>query len=85
MLTHTAGLSYWFTNQHPVDEMYRKAELDKAREKLSLEELTDFLAQFPLRHQPGTRWSYSMATDVLGRVIEVIEERSLYEVLSEGF
>jgi len=83
LLTHTAGLSYWFTNQHPVDEMYRKAEIDKAREKLSLEELTDFLAQFPLRHQPGTRWSYSMATDVLGRVIEVVEERSLYEALAE--
>ena len=83
LLTHTAGLSYWFTNQHPVDEMYRKAELDKEREKLSLEELTDFLAEFPLRHQPGTRWSYSMATDVLGRVIEVIDERSLYEALGE--
>lgn len=83
LLTHTAGLSYWFTNQHPVDEMYRKGELDKAREKLSLEELTNFLAEFPLRHQPGTRWSYSMATDVLGRVIEVIEGRSLYEVLAE--
>ena len=83
LLTHTAGLSYWFTNQHPVDEMYRKAELDKVREKLSLAELTDFLAEFPLRHQPGTRWSYSMATDVLGRVIEVVEDRSLYEVLSE--
>ena len=83
LLTHTAGLSYWFTNQHPVDEMYRKAELDKEREKLSLEELTDFLAEFPLRHQPGTRWSYSMATDVLGRVIEVIEGRSLFETLAE--
>ncbi|MBH01077.1 MAG: serine hydrolase [Acidimicrobiaceae bacterium] len=83
LLTHTSGLSYWFTNQHPVDEMYRKAELDKAREKLSLEELTNFLAEFPLRHQPGTRWSYSMATDVLGRVIEVIEERSLFETLAE--
>ena len=30
LLTHTAGLSYWFTNQHPVDAIYRKAELDKA-------------------------------------------------------
>ena len=57
--------------------------MDKAREKLSLEELADFLAEFPLRHQPGTRWSYSMATDVLGRVIEVIEGRSLFETLAE--
>jgi len=83
LLTHTAGLSYGFINQHPVDEMYRKAGLDRVREKLSLEELVDLLAEFPLRHQPGTRWSYSMATDVLGRVVEVIEGRSLYESLFE--
>ena len=81
LLTHTAGLSYSILNQHPVDEMYRRAGIDALERGGSLAERIDRLATLPLRHQPGTRWSYSMATDVLGRVVEVVDGRPFDEAL----
>ena len=81
LLTHTAGLSYGIVNQHPVDEMYRRDGLIGARSEGTLERVVDAIAGLPLRHQPGTRWSYSMATDVLGRVVEVVDGQPLAEAL----
>jgi CubicO group peptidase (beta-lactamase class C family) len=48
-----------------------------------LEATIDALAALPLRHQPGTRWSYSMATDVLGRVVEVVSDRPFAQYLQD--
>ena len=72
LLTHTAGLTYSFIVQHPVDEIYRNSGLDAMAGHGDLATTIDALAALPLRNQPGTRWSYSMATDVLGRVVEVV-------------
>ena len=68
---HTAGLTYGgLFGDHPVDQMYAKANIgDPARS--NSEFLTD-IARMPLRYQPGTRWHYSMATDVLGSLIEIL-------------
>ena len=82
LLTHTAGLSYSILDQHPVDEMYRRVGLDALERGRDLAERIDLLATLPLRHHPGTRWSYSMATDVLGRVVEVVDGRSFAEALT---
>ncbi|MDG2427071.1 MAG: serine hydrolase [Acidimicrobiales bacterium] len=81
LLTHTAGLSYSILTQHPVDEMYRKVGLGALDLGCNLTERIDLVATLPLRHQPGTRWSYSMATDVLGRVVEVVDGRPFAEAL----
>ena len=49
----------------------------------TLAEHVEALAALPLQHQPGEVWEYSVSTDVLGRVIEVIEGASLGEVLQQ--
>ncbi len=78
LLTHTAGLSYGFHRVHPVDALYRAAGFDVAfRPGLTLERACDIWAGIPLLFQPGTAWNYSVATDVLGRVIEVVSGQPL--------
>ncbi len=76
LLTHTAGLTYDFFEDSPVDAMYREAEmvsrLPFGKLQVPLQEMIQRLVKLPLVYQPGTAWRYSMATDVLGYLIEVI-------------
>jgi CubicO group peptidase (beta-lactamase class C family) len=84
LLTHTAGLTYGFHHAHPVDAMYRAAGFEwGSPEGLSLAACCDRWAQLPLLFQPGREWNYSVATDVLGRVIEVVSGQSLDEFLAD--
>jgi CubicO group peptidase (beta-lactamase class C family) len=80
LLTHTAGLTYGFLRVHPVDAGYRAAgfELDTPL-GVDLAQACDIWAGIPLLFQPGTEWNYSVATDVLGRVVEVVSGQSLAE------
>jgi CubicO group peptidase (beta-lactamase class C family) len=83
LLTHTSGLSYGFHRVHPVDAMYRAAGYEWATPPgVDLAQACDIWAGIPLLFQPGTEWNYSVATDVLGRVIEVVSGQSLDEFLS---
>jgi CubicO group peptidase (beta-lactamase class C family) len=80
LLTHTSGLTYGFHRNHPVDAMYRAAGFDLGdRPKTTLAEACDLWAGLPLLFQPGAEWNYSVATDVLGRVVEVASGQSLDE------
>jgi CubicO group peptidase (beta-lactamase class C family) len=80
LLTHTAGLTYGFHYLHPVDAMYRNAGFEWASPPgLDLAECCDAWASLPLLFQPGAEWNYSVATDVLGRVVEVASGQSLDE------
>ncbi|MDN5915830.1 MAG: beta-lactamase family protein [Pseudonocardia sp.] len=84
LLTHTAGLTYGFHHAHPVDEMYRgKGYEFGAPRGIDLAGATEAFASFPLLFQPGTEWNYSVATDVLGRVVEVASGRTLDEFFRE--
>ncbi len=78
LLTHTAGLTYGFHRAHPMDGLYRRAGHDiEAPPGCSLAQACDTWAGLPLLFQPGTEWNYSVATDVLGRVVEVVSGRPL--------
>ena len=78
LLTHTAGLTYGFQQQDPVDEMYRAAGFEWGYpDDFDLDDCCRVWASLPLLFQPGTEWNYSVATDVLGRVVEVVSGRSL--------
>ncbi|MGI8492129.1 MAG: serine hydrolase domain-containing protein [Acidimicrobiales bacterium] len=78
LLTHTAGLTYGFHHAHPVDAMYRKAGFEWGTPSgLDLAGCCDAWAQLPLLFQPGTEWNYSVATDVLGRLVEVLSGQTL--------
>ena len=82
LMTHTSGLTYGFLYAHPVDELYRRAGFEWGVPRgTDLAGLCQQLAALPLLFQPGTEWNYSLATDVLGRVIEVITGQPLDEVL----
>jgi CubicO group peptidase (beta-lactamase class C family) len=83
LLTHTAGLTYGFHRVHPVDAMHRTAGFEWASPPgVDLVRACDIWAGIPLLFEPGTEWNYSVATDVLGRVIEVVSGRSLDEFLT---
>jgi CubicO group peptidase (beta-lactamase class C family) len=84
LLTHTAGLTYGFHHAHPVDEMYRGAGYEfGAPRGVDLAGACQAWAGFPLLFEPGTEWNYSVATDVLGRVVEVASGQPLDRFFAE--
>jgi CubicO group peptidase (beta-lactamase class C family) len=84
LLTHTAGLTYGFHHAHPVDAMYREAGFEWATPPgLDLAACCEAWARLPLLFQPGSEWNYSVATDVLGRVVEVLSGQPLDAFLTE--
>ncbi|MEJ7584312.1 MAG: serine hydrolase domain-containing protein, partial [Acidimicrobiales bacterium] len=84
LFTHTAGLTYGFHHAHPVDAMYRSAGFEWGTPPdLDLEACCHKWAELPLLFQPGTEWNYSVATDVLGRVVEVLSGQSLDEFFAQ--
>jgi CubicO group peptidase (beta-lactamase class C family) len=84
LLTHTAGLTYGFHHAHPVDTIYRREGFEWTTPPgKDLAACCDAWASMPLLFQPGSEWNYSVATDVLGRLIEVIAGQPLDVVLRE--
>ena len=81
LLTHTAGLSYGFFYDTPIDEMYRNSVFRS--ETASLEEKVLGMAELPLRFQPGSAWNYSVATDVCGYLVQVLADMPFEDFLSE--
>lgn len=85
LLTHTAGLTYGFHRAHPVDELYRQAGHEiQAPDGVTLAEACELWASLPLLFQPGTEWNYSVGTDVLGRVVEILAGQSLGDFCAEN-
>jgi CubicO group peptidase (beta-lactamase class C family) len=81
LMRHTSGLTYGFTGTSKVQNLVAAANfLSQYR---TLAEHVEALAALPLQHQPGEVWEYGLSTDVLGRVIEVIEGASLGEVFQQ--
>jgi CubicO group peptidase (beta-lactamase class C family) len=77
LMRHTSGLTYGFFGDTPVKKLYAEAKLGNAAQTNA--EFVDRIAKLPLSYQPGTTWDYSHSTDVLGRLVEVISGKSLYE------
>jgi CubicO group peptidase (beta-lactamase class C family) len=84
LLTHTSGLTYGFHRAHPVDALYRQAGHEIEAPDGTLAESCDTWARLPLLFQPGTEWNYSVATDVVGQVVEVISGQSLGEFCAQN-
>ncbi|MGQ0480596.1 MAG: serine hydrolase domain-containing protein [Pseudonocardia sp.] len=84
LLTHTAGLTYGFHHAHPVDAIYRRHGFEFGPAPgLDLAAACDVWAGLPLIAEPGTEWVYSVATDVLGRLVEVVSGQPLDGYLDE--
>ncbi|ALG61634.1 MULTISPECIES: serine hydrolase domain-containing protein [Citromicrobium] len=84
LMTHMAGLTYGFQNRTSVDAAYRKARLDLSRGAITSDEYIATLAKIPLEFEPGTRWNYSVATDVLGVCVERISGMALGDYFREN-
>ena len=80
LLRHTSGLTYGIFGNSPVDELYKKSPIFTAK---SLADMVATIASLPLLHQPGEVWEYSVSTDVLGRVVEVVSGMDLDRFVSE--
>ncbi|WP_422059802.1 serine hydrolase domain-containing protein [Sphingopyxis sp.] len=85
LLTHTAGLGYGIVQKGPLRDAYNEAGIlggqvsrlpipgfPPAVAAPGLAAFADRLAKLPLVYEPGTRWSYSVGLDLMGRVIEVV-------------
>jgi CubicO group peptidase (beta-lactamase class C family) len=83
LLTHTAGLSYGWFFDSPVEDLYRKMIPNIFLRNQTLEEVVDRISELPLVFQPGTQWRYSFATDVLGHIVQLIADMPLAEFLEE--
>ena len=75
LLRHTAGLTYEFLGDSSVQRQYGAVKI-ASRERTNAE-FSQTLAAVPLQFQPGTVWAYSRATDVLGRLVEVVSGQGL--------
>ena len=83
LLTHTAGLSYAFLQ--PPDGPYHVARVSDGFNQpgLAMAEQLARISRAGLAYRPGERWAYSVALDVLGAVLEVVEGRRLDAVVAE--
>jgi CubicO group peptidase (beta-lactamase class C family) len=88
VLSHTAGFTYGGALpgvglQHSIDKIYRELKVRPVGGQDTMMQFLDKLGQVPLRYQPGTRWMYSLATDVCGALVEVICGKPLAQYLQE--
>jgi CubicO group peptidase (beta-lactamase class C family) len=84
LLTHTAGLTYGFHHAHAVDEIYRAKGFEFGTPRgMDLATACDTWAAMPLLFEPGAEWNYSVATDVLGRIVEVASGQRLDRFFAE--
>jgi CubicO group peptidase (beta-lactamase class C family) len=81
LLTHMSGLSYGIVERTYVDAAYR--QLGVGDGKGTLRDMVDKLSHLPLEFSPGTRWGYSVATDVIGYLIELMSGKPFDEYLRE--
>ncbi|GAC23656.1 beta-lactamase [Paraglaciecola mesophila KMM 241] len=80
LFTHSAGFSYGFS-QSPVDKLYQQSALFSGETKR--EDLLKEVAKLPLNHQPGTKWNYSIGTDIIGVLVERLSGQTLGEYFEQ--
>jgi CubicO group peptidase (beta-lactamase class C family) len=81
LMSHTAGFTYGFFGDTPVDKMYRDANLLGSKD---LHEFIEKLAKLPLLYQPGKGWTYSMSMDVEGYIVEKLSGQSLPDFMRDN-
>jgi CubicO group peptidase (beta-lactamase class C family) len=81
LMRHTSGITYGFFGEGLVKKAYVDAHMFTG--DVDNAEFAERLAKLPLVYQPGTTWDYSHSTDILGRVIEVVSGKSLYQFEKE--
>jgi CubicO group peptidase (beta-lactamase class C family) len=80
LMSHTAGFTYGFFGNTPVDKMVREADVFGAP---NLQGMIDRLAKLPLLYQPGTEWNYSLSMDIEGYIVEKLSGESLLDFMRD--
>lgn len=81
LMSHTAGFTYGYFGNTPVDKMYRDVQpLNSA----NLQEFIDKMAKLPLLYQPGKGWTYSMSMDIEGYIVEKLSGRTLPDFIRDN-
>jgi len=80
LMTHTAGFTYGFFGDTPVDAMYRE---QKVLQSANLQEMVEKLAKIPLVYQPGAQWRYSVSMDIQGYIVEKLSGQSLPDFMRD--
>jgi CubicO group peptidase (beta-lactamase class C family) len=78
LMRHTSGITYGFFGAGPGKKAYNDAGVLAG--DYTNAEFAERIAKLPLSYQPGTTWDYSHSTDILGRVVEVVSGKTLYEI-----
>jgi CubicO group peptidase (beta-lactamase class C family) len=81
LLRHTSGLTYGFYGDSAVRKLYANSGLFDGDLDNAL--FAERLAKLPLAEQPGTVWDYGHSTDILGRVVEIVSGKSLFQFEKE--
>jgi CubicO group peptidase (beta-lactamase class C family) len=81
LMRHTSGFTYGLFGVSDVDKMYLTKGVFNPR--TNLQQFVSRVAALPLKYQPGTKFNYSVSTDVLGRVIEVVSGQTLDAYFAE--
>jgi CubicO group peptidase (beta-lactamase class C family) len=82
LMTHRAGFTYYFFPKNPLRDRYREIGIDRI-DTLSADEMLQKLGALPLAFQPGSSFEYSIATDLLGHIIERVTKKPLDAALKE--
>jgi len=82
LLRHTSGLTYGFFGDLLVKKAYLAANVNEG--DYTNAEFIERIVKLPLAFQPGTTWDYSYSTDILGRLVEVVSGKSLYQFQKEN-
>jgi CubicO group peptidase (beta-lactamase class C family) len=83
LLRHTAGLTYGFQQRSNVDAAYREKKIGEVEKAGTLKTMVEDLAKIPLEFSPGDAWNYSVATDVLGYLVEKISGMPFEQFLKQ--
>ena len=85
VLSHTSGLTYGAlldADPHPVNGVYQELGVRRSDGE-TMTSFAEKLSRVPLRFDPGTRWLYSLATDVCGCLVEVISGQKFEDFLQQ--
>jgi CubicO group peptidase (beta-lactamase class C family) len=82
LMTHRAGFTYFFFPKNPLRDRYREIGIDRI-DNMSADEMLQKLGALPLAFQPGSSFEYSIATDLIGHVIERVTKKPLDVALKE--
>jgi CubicO group peptidase (beta-lactamase class C family) len=78
LMSHTAGFGYGLAGDDPVNNAFRN---DGVLASKDLDEMMKKIAGIPLLYEPGTKWSYSVAVDIQGYLVQKLSGQKFGEYL----